>query len=126
MQTSDILERLTCAVQMFDVARSLRMCCSLVCMAILSAGLPRLSTLTPITLPGIFLLKVLVQAKKPACGPPKPRGTPMRWLLPTTTSTPISPMGFSSSEAIRSVAATMGVSVLVMFGVDIGVSWHHI
>ena len=30
-------------------------------------------------------------AMKPACGPPKPSGTPKRWDEPTTTSAPISP-----------------------------------
>ncbi len=39
-----------------------------------------------------------------ACGPPKPNGTPKRWLLPTTMSAPHSPGGASSVSASRSAA----------------------
>ena len=42
------------AVQMLEVALSLRMCCSLVCIAILRAGLPLESTDTPMMRPGIL------------------------------------------------------------------------
>ena len=42
------------AVQMLLVALSLLMCCSLVCIAILSAGLPRESMETPMIRPGIL------------------------------------------------------------------------
>ena len=37
-------------------------------------------------------------ARKPACGPPKPRGTPKRWAEPTTTSAPHSPGGVQQGE----------------------------
>ena len=40
----------------------------------------------------------------PACGPPKPIGTPKRWVEPTTTSAPSSPGGVSSVSASRSAA----------------------
>lgn len=43
-----------CAVQMLLVALSLLMCCSLVCIAILNAGLPRESIDTPMIRPGIL------------------------------------------------------------------------
>ena len=41
---------------------------------------------------------------KPACGPPKPSGTPKRWAEPTTTSAPSSPGGVSRVSASRSAA----------------------
>ena len=40
---------------------------------------------------------------KPACGPPKPKGTPSRCAEPTTTSAPSSPGGVRSVSASRSV-----------------------
>ena len=43
-----------------------------------SAGLPRLSAETPIMRPGAERLKESLKAKKAACGPPKPIGTPKR------------------------------------------------
>ena len=43
----------TCAVQMFEVAFSRRMCCSRVCRASRSAGRPAVSVLTPTMRPGI-------------------------------------------------------------------------
>ena len=43
----------TCAVQMFDVAFSRRMCCSRVCSASRYAGLPCESIETPTRRPGI-------------------------------------------------------------------------
>ena len=55
-----------CAVQMLEVAFSLRMCCSRVCKAMRKAGCPWLSTLTPIILPGSILLKSSLVAKKAA------------------------------------------------------------
>ena len=60
----------TCAVQIFDVALSLLICCSLVCRAILSASLPFESLDLPMILPGINLLYSSLVAKKAACGPP--------------------------------------------------------
>jgi len=44
---------LTWAVQMLEVALSLLMCCSLVCIAILRQGLPSESIVTPMMRPGI-------------------------------------------------------------------------
>ena len=41
----------------------------------------------------------------PACGPPKPIGTPKRWLLPTAMSAPHSPGGVARVSASRSAAA---------------------
>ena len=41
---------------------------------------------------------------KPACGPPKPNGTPKRWVVPTAMSAPCSPGGVISVSANRSAA----------------------
>lgn len=41
---------------------------------------------------------------KPACGPPKPIGTPKRWVVPTAMSAPSSPGEVSSVRASRSAA----------------------
>ena len=60
----------TCAVQMFDVAFSRRMCCSRVCSASRYAALPFASTVTPTKRPGIERLNSSRVAKNPACGPP--------------------------------------------------------
>ena len=54
--------------------------------------------------PGRLRLNSSRVAKNAACGPPKPIGTPKRWLEPTTTSAPHSPGGTSSVSASRSVA----------------------
>ena len=51
-----IMANKACAVQIFDVAFSLLICCSLVWSAILKALFPSTSSLTPIILPGMFLL----------------------------------------------------------------------
>ena len=53
----------TCDVHMLDVALSLLICCSLVCKAILRALFPSTSKVTPIILPGIFLLYSFLVAK---------------------------------------------------------------
>ena len=66
----------SCAVQMLLVALSRRICCSLVWSAIRSPGLPAASLDTPIILPGILRLYCSLVAKKAACGPPYPIGTP--------------------------------------------------
>ena len=89
---------------MFDVAFSLLICCSLVCKAILKALLPWLSLDTPMILPGIFLLNSSVVAKKAACGPPYPKGTPNLCAFPTAASAFISPGVFNMLRARRSVA----------------------
>lgn len=41
---------------------------------------------------------------KPACGPPKPIGTPKRWVVPTAMSAPSAPGEVSSVRASRSAA----------------------
>ena len=46
----------TCAVHMLEVARPLLMCCSLVCKAMRKARSPFMSLVTPIILPGMYLL----------------------------------------------------------------------
>ena len=61
---------------------------------------------TPTSRPGIWRLYSSRVAKKAACGPPKPSGTPKRWALPTATSAPNSPGGLSSVSASRSAATT--------------------
>ena len=59
-----------CAVQMFDVAFSRRMCCSRVCSAIRYADRPLLSTDTPMMRPGTCRTYASLVAKNAACGPP--------------------------------------------------------
>ena len=56
----------------------------------------------PIMRPGMCLTKAARVAKKPACGPPYPSGTPNRWLVPSAMSQPSSPGGRSSVSASRS------------------------
>lgn len=60
--------------------------------------------MTPIILPGISRVREDLHAKNPACGPPYPRGTPKRWLVPTAMSTSNSPGGRMIVSARRSVA----------------------
>ena len=57
------------------------------------AGLvdPPCQASTPTRRPGIARLWASDVAKKAACGPPKPSGTPARWALPTAMSAPHSP-----------------------------------
>jgi hypothetical protein len=59
-----------CAVQMLLVALSRLMCCSRVCMAMRSAGLPSESMLTPMMRPGSRRLYSSWQDRKAAWGPP--------------------------------------------------------
>ncbi len=99
-----ILANNACAVQIFEVAFSRLMCCSLVCNAILNARFPCASILTPINLPGIPLLNSSLVAKNAACGPPYPMGTPKRCADPTATSAPNSPGEVSTVNASKSVA----------------------
>nr|ACR35864.1 unknown [Zea mays] len=94
------------AVQMLLVALSRRMCCSRVCIAMRSAGLPVESTLTPMIRPGMRRLYSCDVARNAACGPPYPMGTPKRCAEPTAMSAPISPGGRSAVSASRSVAMT--------------------
>jgi hypothetical protein len=70
------------------------------------AGLPWRPCETPMRRPGIRRLNSSRVAMNAACGPPKPIGTPKRWLLPTAMSAPSSPGGVSSVSASRSVATT--------------------
>ena len=98
---------------MLLVAFSRRMCCSRVCSASRSAGAPSASTLTPTSRPGIDRSRPLRTAMKPACGPPKPSGTPNRWLLPTATSAPSSPGLASRVRASRSAATVDQRAALV-------------
>ena len=97
----------TCAVQMFDVAFSRRMCCSRVCSARRSAGPPG----------GVGAdaddaaragrgPRARWAAMNAACGPPKPIGTPKRCAEPTAMSAPSWPGGVVSTHASRSVATT--------------------
>ena len=78
----------TCAVQMFDVAFSRRMCCSRVCSARRSAGRPAVSVLTPTMRPGRARAALSWAAMNAACGPPNPIGTPKRCDEPTAMSAP--------------------------------------
>mmetsp|Transcript_11110 Transcript_11110/g.46200 ORF Transcript_11110/g.46200 Transcript_11110/m.46200 type:complete len:208 (+) Transcript_11110:1710-2333(+) len=59
-----------CAVQMFEVALSRRMCCSRVCMAMRRPLSPSASTDTPMMRPGMRRLLLCVVARNAACGPP--------------------------------------------------------
>ncbi len=83
----------TWAVQMLDVAFSRRMCCSRVCRASRCAGRPAASTDTPTSRPGRDRRNSSRVARKPACGPPKPRGTPKRCDDPTRRRRPARPAG---------------------------------
>ncbi len=94
----------TCAVQMLLVAFSRRMCCSRVCNASRYAGLPSASRDTPTRRPGSIRSNPERTARYPAWGPPKPIGTPNRWVVPAAMSAPASPGGRSSVNASRSAA----------------------
>ena len=59
---------------------------------------------TPTSRPGIRRLCASRVARKPACGPPKPSGTPKRCAEPTAMSAPNSPGGRSSVSASKSAA----------------------
>ena len=65
-----MLARSACAVQMFEVAFSRRMCCSRVCSAMRYARWPRASTDTPMMRPGACRTNDSRVAKNAACGPP--------------------------------------------------------
>ena len=65
------------AVHMLLVALSFLICYSLVYKVILNAWLPCASLLTPMILPGIFLMYLLLVAKYPGCGPPNAIGIPI-------------------------------------------------
>ena len=95
---------------MLDVALSRRICCSRVCNAKRNAGLPVASMLCPTKRPGIERSNPVRTAKNPACGPPKPIGTPKRCAVPTAISAPHSPGALSSVKAKRSVAAITSAS----------------
>ena len=79
-----------CAVHTLLVAFSRRMCCSRVCSASRRAGRPASSTDTPTRRPGSARANSSFVAMKPACGPPKPMGTPKRCIEPTAMSAPMS------------------------------------
>ncbi len=70
---------------------------------------PFLSFEIPIILPGILRLYFSVVAKNAACGPPKPKGTPIRCEEPKTTSAPHSPGGVSNVKLSKSVATAIGI-----------------
>ena len=93
-----------CAVQILLVAFSRLMCCSLVCSAILKQRFPCASTLTPMIRPGMVRLNSSFVAKKAACGPPNPIGTPNLCEDPMATSAPSSPGGVKRVSDKRSVA----------------------
>ena len=96
----------TCAVQMFEVAFSRRMCCSRVCKANRIAGRPAVSVLTPTSRPGSERAIASLVAMNAACGPPNPIGTPKRCADPIATSAPSSPGGVIATHASKSVATT--------------------
>lgn len=101
-----MLARRAWAVQMFDVAFYLLMCCYLVWRAILKANLLSASIDRPIILPGIFLTFFSRVEKKPEYGPPKPIGTPNLWAEPKQMSAPMSPGALTRVKAKRSEATT--------------------
>lgn len=61
---------------MLLVALSLLMCYSRVQAVILYPSLFNLSIVIPMSLPGTYLINSFFVAKKAACGPPYPMGTP--------------------------------------------------
>ena len=86
-----------------------------------SPAAPAASWLTPTRRPGMWRLKLSRVAMKPACGPPKPIGTPKRCAEPTTMSAPISPGGVSSTRASGSAATIASAAGIVRRG-DFGAS----
>lgn len=60
-------------------------------------------------------LNCSVQAKKAACGPPKPRGTPKRCALPSDMSHPNSFGLFNKHNDNKSVAQTTKVPFFLAF-----------
>ena len=88
-----------CAVQMFEVAFSRRMCCSRVCSVSTKPRRPSTSTVSPAMRPGIRRRYASVAAKKPNDGPPKSSRLPSGWPSPTATSTPHSPGGREDRRA---------------------------
>src|SRR5664279_2890081 len=99
-----------CAVQMFEVAFSRRMCCSRVCSVSTKPRRPSTSTVSPAIRPGIRRRYSSRAAKKPKEGPPKSRRLPSGWPSPTATSTPHSPGGARMPSVIGSTwAITTGV-----------------
>ena len=84
-----------------DVARGLLAAdvLSRVCRASRYAGLPATSTLTPTSRPGSARSEPDRTAMKPACGPPKPMGTPNRCADPDRdVGAPHSPGGVQQGE----------------------------
>ena len=65
---------------------------------------PRLAWETPMIRPGSERLYSSRVAKKAACGPPNPIGTPKRWALPITASAPMAPGGVSRTRLSGSAA----------------------
>ena len=101
-----MLARSTCAVQIFDVAFSRRICCSRVCNARRRAGRPASSTLTPTSRPGIERASFSETAINAAWGPPPPIGTPNRCAEPIAMSAPIEPAERRSTAASGSMSTT--------------------
>ena len=102
-------------MQMFEVALSRRMCCSLVLIAIRSARSPWLSRETPMMRPGILRTYCSLVAMNAACGPPKPIGTPKRCALPTAMSAPQLAGLARRTSAIGSHAATTSAPAAWVF-----------
>src|SRR3989338_4767136 len=94
-------------VHMFDVAFSLRICCSLVAIVRTYPRCPFLSTVSPTSLPVICLRYLSSVAKKPRYGPPKLRLFPKDCPSPTTISAPSSPGGLRRPRDMGSVMATI-------------------
>ena len=82
-----------CAVQMFEVAFSRRMCCSRVCSVSTKPRGRRRRASRRRSGPASGAGSASVAAKKPNDGPPKSSRLPSVWPSPTATSTPHSPGG---------------------------------
>lgn len=91
---------------MLLVALPCLICCSRVCKVNRYAFLLFESIDSPIILPGISRLKKSLAAKKAACGPPYPSGTPKRCEFPNAISAPISFGLFNKHSDNISVAQT--------------------
>ncbi len=98
-------------VQMFEVARSRRMCCSRVCKVRTKPRRPSLSTVSATSRPGSRRRCSFFAAKNPSAGPPKLAGVPIDWPSAIATSAPYSPGGArtpsdtGSTLAMRSAPA---------------------
>ena len=86
------------------------------------AVFPLRSMEAPISRPGMLRMFLSRAAKKAACGPPNPIGTPNLCELPMTTSAPNSPGGLSKTRLIGSDATVTMAPNLCHFSISFSIS----